>query len=186
MSITILFIELEIIGFQVLLWVSMLLFNFIDRNTIKLILSEVNTQLVFVFIICFSYCFGILIDRIADSVFSPWNQKLKDKVIPKPPVNIGTMRYIIVQDNKALNDFLDYTRSRIRICRASAINFPLITIFISVLGVSRKYLVQNSKLLLIILGLGLFFTICSVLSWRNLTIRHLDLTRTMYINKDRG
>jgi hypothetical protein len=183
MNTSILFIELIIIGMQTFVWIFLLVFMQVDSSIIIKLLDNIGGEIFVIFIIPTCYTLGVFTDRIADTIFSKWNQKLKDKIIPNPNPNIGSMRYIVTEKNESLNRFLDYTRSRIRIARASSINFPISTICFIVLGVSKKYFYFFSGISIVSISIGIFFSILAIFSWKNVTIRHLDLVRTMYNNK---
>ena len=185
MSISILFIELIIIGFQTLIWILLLLFIQLEKHEIVSVIDRLSTESIFIIVICCGYFLGIIIDRLADLFFSKWNQRLKDKIIPNPSINIGTMRYIVVKDNPHLNSFLDYTRSRMRISRATAINIPIIAICSVIFGVMKEYFSFCSGLSFSIIIIGFSIFILAIYTWKNLTIRHLDLIKTCYNHRDK-
>ncbi|MEW5735719.1 MAG: hypothetical protein AB1921_12745 [Thermodesulfobacteriota bacterium] len=179
MTTSMLFAELVIIGIQVIVWLGLLFIGYLGIPAWIVNLKDWQT-VVAVLVLCIGYTLGILFDRISDRVFARWNNILKQRIIPNPDPSIGAMRYLIAEDNDHLNNFLEYTRSRMRISRASALNFPLIAF--STLYVIHK--VYSSFFILpaivLIITLGTFLTILSLLSWHNITVTHLELISQMY------
>ncbi len=180
MNVSILFIELMIIGFQTLIWITLLIFLQVSGSLNALIFKCMGLTSFSLIIIGTCYTLGVFSDRLADLLFAKWNEKLKNIIIQNPSPNIGTMRYLIGKNDSNLNVFLDYTRSRIRICRASAFNIPLIMLsLILYLVIKHKYTITDSMIYtILLLGSGLSFI--SIYTWKNLTIRHLNLIKTMF------
>jgi hypothetical protein len=130
-----------------------------------------------------SYTIGTLFDRFADLIFSKWNERLRRKIIPNPEVPIVVMRYTAAADNEYLNRLFEYTRSRLRIARASALNFPLISMGFLVyfwprLGSHAPGLKPGIVLLVAISGVLL--TGLALFSWQRLTKIYFQLVRVNY------
>ena len=75
-----------------------------------------------------AYIFGILVDRVADIAFLSQDLKMRpvDKQTDLP--SFLTMRFYILNKSNAIYDQLEYTRSRLRIARASMLNFAFTTL----------------------------------------------------------
>jgi hypothetical protein len=69
-----------------------------------------------------AYTIGTLFDRLTNWIFHKWNERLKERDYPNPPLPIVAIRYLVAKDNEYLNRFFEYTRSRMRIARATALN----------------------------------------------------------------
>jgi len=74
------------------------------------------------------YVIGIIIDRVADALFSGWERKLRKIGFPDSPMPIVVLRFELARGNEHLNHQFEYNRTRMRISRASALNFGLATI----------------------------------------------------------
>ena len=131
MGTTLLFAELLIIGVQVSVWLSLLIVDVWGYKWISALqtiaLSDWQTASV-VLALSFVYVLGIIFDRVADLLFLGWDKRIRDKIIPNAPLPIAVMRFERDKGNEYLNRQFEYTRSRMRITRASSINFALMTL----------------------------------------------------------
>jgi hypothetical protein len=126
MNTTNIFVELVVVGFHTLIWIGLIVLALVGyRNLDVEKLLTVNLALP---ILAMAYILGILIDRVSDSVFLPQDLKMRpiDKQADLP--SFLTMRYYILHKSSDIYAQLEYTRSRLRIARASVFNFALTTI----------------------------------------------------------
>ncbi|MCW5206608.1 hypothetical protein VU08_06735 [Desulfobulbus sp. F5] len=127
MSTTQLFAELLIIGSGVIIWGALLVAGITGWKFDQLIFEKVLSSL-WPMLIVIAYVLGILLDRIAYSVFDHRKNKIKDSIIDKsaccPPAN--SIEKIVSDSSIHLKSMIDYNRSRGRICRSWYINFLLI------------------------------------------------------------
>lgn len=179
MTTSLLFVELIIIGLQAMVWLGLLAFSYASIGNLLACLKDIDGALT-VLILGFSYTLGLLVDRLADALYAPWNDRLKKKIIPNPAPNIGTMRYQIDKENTPLNQFLEYTRSRMRIARATSLNMLMILISAVIYMKEKTALSPFEIVPTVFLILGLFLAVAFVWAWRNLTIRHLELIKTTH------
>lgn len=125
------------------------------------------------------YAVGVILDRIADHLFNGHEKKIEGKILRNKGMNIAVMRYSLGTQNDFLNQQLEYTRSRMRIARASIINFPLI-------GVSAGaffyfgYASWGAKTMILMIIAGLLLGLVSFYAWKSLKESHLELAQTMY------
>jgi hypothetical protein len=121
---------------------------------------------------------GIIFDRVADSFFRRWDKKLRRKILPDETLKVVTMRFHLVKDNESLNHLFEYTRSRMRVVRASALNFAITTVLLVSLILIR---VPNSpeKLSYIFFTviIGILLTIGSIFAWYHLTQTYFILVK---------
>lgn len=106
--------------------------------------------------------------------------ELRRRMIPNPELAIVGMRYTAAADNKYLNRLFEYTRSRMRIARASALNFPLISISLLVYfwpGLGTHALGLKPGIVLLIVISGILFTGLALFSWQRFTRTYLQLVR---------
>lgn len=183
MDTTLLFAELLIAGTQVTFWLLILLLTLFGYSWIQVQGLADWQSLVVVLFLAFSYTLGVVFDRFADAVFGPWNRRLKNKMMPNPPLPIVAMRFEIGKDNEYLNRQFEYTRSRMRIARASAINAVLITIsgiafvWVRIQGMTRGDKVGLCVALFII---GACIASLCAFAWRNLMRTYLKLVKVNY------
>lgn len=174
MNTTLLFAELLIIGLQAAVWIFLLLLNILGTGWVQTIQSSilVNWQ-TFLLIILLSvfYVIGVIVDRLADAVFSRWEWKLRRTGFPDPPMPVVVLRFELARGNEHLNHQFEYNRSRMRISRASALNFGLTTLMGVIFILARVQTASlNARLicLLTTVLMGTALTLGAAFTWRKL------------------
>ena len=119
MNTTNIFVELVVVGFHTLIWIGVLILAFVPgyRN---LDLEKVLTVNLALPILAMAYILGILVDRITDSLFFAHDLKMRQiehKQADLP--SFLSMRYYILYKSNDIYAQLEYSRSRLRIARAS-------------------------------------------------------------------
>ena len=184
MSTTLIFAELLIIGLQATVWLALAVVATSGLRWADLAAVSIGSgwqPVILAVALAFVYSIGILVDRIADLVFWPWDRSLKAKYIPESPDPVLVLRAEIGDENKALSEHLQYTRSRMRIVRASALNFALITLLACV--VVRPLEAPRWAALIVFFGSGL--VAASVYAWTNLTKTYLLMVKASYLRRGR-
>lgn len=186
MSTTLLFAELLIIGLQVFLWLFLLILNLIGYswmyNFSAKVLNEWQTPLA-ILLLSSAYVLGIIFDRLADSLFLKWDVRLKNRILPAYLVPIGVMRFEITKDNPHLNEQFEYTRSRMRIARASGLNFGIITLLaITLINFRPQGLNQFEKIYYTIsaMSVGTMLTFSAVYAWHKLMSAYFTFVKANY------
>ena len=182
MNTTLLFAELLIIGLQASLWLfllALLSFGVNWLQSLKAIgLADWQTVIVVV-ALSIVYVIGIIVDRLADLVFSSWDKRIRDSIIPKAPVPIAVMRFQLGKDNEYLNRQFEYTRTRMRISRASILNFALSTVFgVWLIFQQLSNSADKTRFVVIILSFGLLLTLSAVYTWQKLTRTYFGLVKS--------
>jgi hypothetical protein len=144
-----LFAELLIIGLGALTWIALLLALLVGPEFVySAFNSETVSPAIFIlFTLSLAYVIGIIIDR----AYLPVWKKLEGKLMKSNGVELGA--YYDFQINLAIKgsdeliSFMDYYSSRLRILRASCVNFILATIFGACLSHS-----DNAIYLVVLLG----------------------------------
>lgn len=184
MSTTLLFVELLIIGIQASVWLFLLSIIMFGSNWLSTIINASMWEtMTAVILLSFSYAIGIIIDRIADLTFGKWDKAMTNNAIPNPSVPTAVIRYKLGKDNENLNRQFEYIRSRIKISRASSINFALGTIF-GIWVVLQQITIPKERMAYIIAIsiAGFLFTIGAVYSWHELTRTYLSLLKNGWDN----
>src|SRR5688500_14525156 len=96
MAVSIIFVEILFAGLQASIWLALFLAaifgtSWIDWNALKG--WETLATLI---VLGLSYALGVLIDRVADSLFSPLDHKLRRKVIPDKDAPVKEMRLFLI------------------------------------------------------------------------------------------
>ena len=185
MNTTLVFAELLIIGLEGGVWVSFLLLSLFGAGTFEKPLTFLQDWqlLVLPTIFALIYVLGVIIDRVADSLFRGKEEKIDNEIVGDLPVTISVMRFSLGTQNDFLNQQLDYTRTRIRIVRASIVNFPLIALSLSLFlltGLPNIPANLQWNYAIIILGVGILAAYAAYRTWRSLIIAHLKLAKGMY------
>jgi len=169
MSTTALFIELLITGIQATIWLILLIlcllgFEWINPDRLKgfeILLAVVLLPIV--------YPAGVFIDNLADSLFRPWELKIREAYNLKKTQTALTL--LMRTKDQSLASHFTYIRSRIRISRSSALNFALMTIASMVFTVVRLRSVPRFpfwRTLLLEIFLGLSLTALAALAWQRI------------------
>lgn len=184
MSTTLLFVELLIAGIQVVVWFVLLILTVFGYEWIFAFPAEALRDwqlLITAVILSFVYVLGILFDRLADLMFSKWDRSIGRQRFPDAPHSFSVVRFQITKDNEYLNHQFEYTRSRLRIARASSLNFALTTILGLVFVATRLQGAENySKLLIFIAVSGIFLTSLAIITWYYLVKSYFGLIRANY------
>ena len=187
MNTTNIFVELVVIGFHALIWISIIILAMLGYRNLDIEkLLTINLALP---ILALAYILGILVDRISDSIFLSQDSKMKpnDKEADLPS-SFLIMRYYILHKSSDIYAQLEYIRSRLRIARASIFNFVLTTIAcLLFVWFQLGTLLPNQNLFVvstITLIIGVILTIVSYQAWIGLvktysisTIRAYTLLR---------
>ena len=185
MNTTLVFAELLIIGIEGGIWLFFLFLSFFGVDRFDEFLSVIKDwQLVVLAVLLpLLYVVGIILDRIGDRLFKPRERQIEREIVGDLPVGPLVMRFSLGDQNENLNQQLDYARSRMRIIRASSINFIMISISISIFLLTRVTNISSAlrwEYVAFTLFLGLLLAYASFLSWRFLIKGHLKLAKAMY------
>ncbi len=184
MSTTLLFVELLIAGIQVLIWFVLLIltvFGYEWALTLPVQAMHDWQILITAALLSFVYVLGILFDRLADVIFSKWDRAIAYQRFPDAPHAFSVVRFQISKDNEYLNHQFEYTRSRLRIARASSLNFAITTILALIFVATRLTGIQDlSRLFIFIAVTGIFLTGLATLTWYFLVRSYFGLIRSNY------
>lgn len=185
MNTTLLFVELLIIGLEGWIWIFFFITSIfpIKNYANALMIFRDWELLVFAVFLALTYVLGVMIDRISDRIFRPLEYGFRDKLITNHNKGISVMRFSLGTQNDFLNQQLDYTRSRLRIVRASILNFIAITITVS-LYLLITYPFTNTREMFsvygIVIGIGGLASMFALLTLKSLIKAHLQLIQDMY------
>lgn len=175
METTQLYIELIIIGLETFSWISVCTINIIGNKVVDTISNILNSFSSSLLLIGILYIIGILMDRLADMVF----QKRENNI--REASGLKAKSTFLVWKEYDTQKYSDYSRSKIRVLRASVINMPLITL--SAVWYILKYTETFYILIIYVLILGIFFT---YISWKsyNLSLKqYYDKARALETSK---
>jgi hypothetical protein len=185
MSTTLLFVELLIAGTQVVIWFVLLILTIFDYKWISSFSAQGISDwqiLVTATVLAFVYVLGILFDRLADLIFSKWDRSIAYKRFPNAPHTFAVIRFQLSKDNEYLNHQFEYTRSRLRIARASSLNFAITTIVALIFVATRLQGAQDyAKLLIFIALTGICLTSLAILTWYYLVRSYFGLIKANYM-----
>jgi hypothetical protein len=179
MSTTLLFAELLIAGIQVVVWFVLLVFSVFGYEWVFNIQTQAFSDwqiLISVVALSFVYVLGILFDRFADILFRKWDRAITTKIFignkfPKEDIHrvFAVTRFQLSQENEYLHHQFEYTRSRQRIARASALNFAIITVLALVFVATRLRGIPNYSTLLWFIALtGSLLSALAIVTWHKL------------------
>jgi hypothetical protein len=126
MNTTSIFVELVVIGLHTAIWVGLIILTFTGhQNLDPERLFTLNLALP---ILAITYILGILIDRASDMVLAAQDDRLRSQNDFRGLPPFLSMRFYILSKSSDVYEQLEYTRSRLRIARASILNFAFTTV----------------------------------------------------------
>jgi hypothetical protein len=188
MSTTLLFAELLIAGFEVVVWFVILVFTVFGYDWVFKVQTQIFSDwqiLISVVALAFVYVLGILFDRFADMIFSKWDRAISKRIFgEEAAIVFAVKRFQISKENEYLHYQFEYTRSRQRIARASALNFAITTVLAFVFVATR---LQGSSyyatLLWFIAIVGIFLTVLAIITWYKLINSYCKLIKISVANR---
>jgi len=130
MSTTDLFVELIIIGMGAAIWLLLLIFSAFGYDWVPL--EKVFSLAALIPFLSVVYVLGIVIDRIADTLFGKlWESSLLKKVYRQGEQYLNDRRLIYIHPGR-LGNLLEYGRSRLRICRGWTLNAAFILVSLNI------------------------------------------------------
>ncbi len=193
MSTTAVFVEIMIVGIQGFIWIAILFSSIFGIEPFNWIfapdLPKWIGPSISIFLLAFSYTFGVILDRIADSPLFPNFPKkllLKNKKIDDwYSSEHKERRFSVLIREGTLTPYLDYFRSRTRLLRTTSLNIILIIVssmvFLSFHDINTtQYQINKIFLCLIIGGLSLLAITLFAWGWVELTYEN----RVSQLNKE--
>ena len=185
MNTSLVFAELVIIGLEGGIWLAFLFAAGFGAETLASIFSSFEKWqlLIAAILLALIYVVGVIIDRIADSLFRRKEHILDEEIVGDMPVTIPVMRFSLGTQNDFLNQQLEYTRTRMRIVRASTVNFLLIAASLSLFLFTRLTEVSVTTrwgYVFVAMLVGAAFSYASYRTWKSLIRAHLKLAKEMY------
>lgn len=132
MGTTSLYVELVIIGLETMMWITSFSIYLTDIRYISLVEKLVEKVPVTVILLGVLYVLGLIIDRIADHVFNEMENRVRRFS------GLEAKSSILIWKKSDQEEYFKFTRSKIRILRASSINLPLLSLSV-VLNISQYY-----------------------------------------------
>ena len=131
MNTTNFFSELLIVGTGGIAWYALLVVVVFGPQPIIYILTDgsVNELLITALSFVSAYFLGVLLDRAYVPIWSSLDSAFRNNIYPNLDDYNNHQVQIAAKDENGVTELLDFYRSRVRILRASMINFSLIAIF---------------------------------------------------------
>ena len=119
METTALYVELVIIGLEVSLWITSFSIYFTDVKYFPQMIETMEKLPVSILLIGVMYILGLIFDRAADTLFAPVEKCCRFKS------GLVADSTILIWKKSNQEEYFKFTRSKLRILRASSINVPL-------------------------------------------------------------
>ncbi|MBN8580812.1 MAG: hypothetical protein J0L96_09080 [Anaerolineae bacterium] len=179
MATTVVFVEILIIGLQALIWFVLFFIALVDLSWISLNTFKGWENLTTLLILAFSYTLGIIVDRIADTLFSPLDNKICGNAITNKTVPVWKMRLFIMTQDNGITKYLEYIRSRLRIARSTTLNIALIIISFIVNNINGLF-GQFNWITVFGVFVGIAVVTLSFFSWRSMTRNYYERLSQAY------
>lgn len=173
MSTTNLFVELLVVGVGAFFWVLLIILG-ISAEPFDSIKELIKVEL-FIPLLSIIYVLGIVVDRVADSIFDKlWGIKIRNSIFPDRN-DYYRARSIIFSSAESISDLLEYNRSRLRICRGWSLNSVMIIVSLNIyaLLVPLSYYKQTilGSIMFLLLAIGSWY------AWRNILKKEYGKTK---------
>jgi hypothetical protein len=126
MNTTSIFVELVVVGLHTAIWIGLIVLALVGYQNLDL--EKVFTLNLALPILAITYILGILVDRVSDDVLAAQDDRLRSRYDIRELPGFLSMRFYILSKSSDVYEQLEYTRSRLRIARASIVNFALTTL----------------------------------------------------------
>lgn len=163
MGTTSIVVEMVIIGFQVLVWITLITFAFFGYDWIHVSKLKDWTTIISVALVGISYTLGIVFDSFVGTLFAPWESRSWRWSREKHSISPGVMRAYIMATNADASQELTKRGNRSSLVRATSLNLVLITL-------SSLVFVLNQfgfswKLYILIVVFSILLTGLTILTW---------------------
>ncbi len=132
MGTTALYVELVIIGLETMLWILSFSIYFTDIQYLSIICELLEKLPATALLLGLLYILGMIVDRAADKFFEKTEEKARAKS------GLHAESSILIWKKSGQEEYFKFTRSKIRILRASVLNLPLLAVAIA-LDIFRYY-----------------------------------------------
>lgn len=157
METTSLYAELIVIGLESFLWITGFCVYFTDIAAIKNVIDIFSSIPISIISLGIMYVVGIVMDRVSDVVF----QQLENRCRSESGLKAKTS--IIILGKEGRENYFIFSRTKIRILRASVLNLPLI--FIAIELNLMKYLECNIGLIYFFFVVGRLMVASSIVGY---------------------
>lgn len=169
MKTTQIILEHLIAGIQASTWIVLVILTLFGFDWIDLEINQFQNTIAIAILLSFVYPFGIIVDNLADSLLKGREKKIRASI----PGGGQSMRGLLTKtQDQGLEEYFDYLRMRIRICRSAFLNIILITISLllfTVIRLSSHLKVSLSAAIFSELIIGVALTTIAYYSWFLLT-----------------
>lgn len=158
MGTTALYVELIVIGLEASLWMTSFAVYFTDVTYLAVVVEVLEKLPAAVLLLGGMYVVGLILDRLADLLSAPLEKRCRSKAAVKATSTI------LIWVKSGQEEYLKFSRSKIRILRASLLNLPLF--FLSLLLNTHRYC-SGSAVFWYVLVLGALLTVSAVMGYWN-------------------
>jgi hypothetical protein len=163
-------IEFLITGFQVAIWLILIFLSIFGIDWFVFEKIKGSEIIAFVLALPIVYPIGIFVDDLAGILLDKWNRRIREKHFPgKYP---SVVKLLVVAKNEWLAAIFDHHVTIIRLSRATALNFLIITIVLPIFILTRlDSIFGASTWRVAALGLvtSALITIFALWSWQHIT-----------------
>ena len=163
MGTTGLVVEMVIIGFQVLIWITLIVFTLFDYSWIEPTKLKDWGNLLSLCAIGISYTLGIVFDNFVNTLFAHWEFRSSRWIDKKLDVSPSQMRAYIIATNSDASADITRMANRTRLVRATSLNLILISVSSLVFLVARFGWLWQQAFVIVILSVLL--TILAIYAW---------------------
>lgn len=184
MSTTTLFVELVIIGLEVIVWLMLLISSIFGITWFLPISTVFDKANLFMSLLTFSvaYVLGIIFDEIYDFFIRPWENRIQKQLQDAGHPKMWDMQAYIFSHSDEATSQLHYVRARLRILRASIFNIALIALF-TILFLWQQFPTTNpirSSLMIFTGAIGIILVGLTVFVYQRIVVSYWLRLRSIY------
>ncbi len=157
METTALYVELIVIGLEVSLWLASFSVYFTDVKYLPMMAEVLGKLPVSILLLGVMYILGLLLDRLADLLFMRLERYCRTKT------GLKSASTILIWKKSGQEEYMKFSRSKIRILRASLLNVPLF--FLSLLLNVARCCGGKSAIFRFVLAVGIVLWLSAALGW---------------------
>lgn len=180
MGTTVFFAEIFIIGLQATVWAAVFAAALFGTRLSDLAAFQGWEMAMTLVFLALAHTLGLLVDRLADALFSPLDHRMRPAIIPEKEAPVWRMRLYLISRDDGLTKFVEFSRTRIRIVRATVFNLLMLLAGVVALWLAGRSSLSAGGMLLFLAagaaGIGLSFY-----AWRRMTKAYYKRMLQAYI-----
>jgi len=181
MGTTSIIVELVIIGFQGIIWLSLVIGVFFGYDWIDFSKAKDWVTILSIAAIAVSYTLGLIFNSVAATLFGPWRLWVYRMILPdfeSTTKEFWNIYSTIMLESPDIHKHLERIFNEIRLLRATVINLCLIAIFTIIYVVMRTDI--GWQIIVFIIVFSFFLIFLAIWAWKRAMRRYYKIMTYTY------